>query len=103
MAEFHRLPFLNIGSFKNNPTRVLTGALKMLKYAKLLANHTSGLILPNLQSATPIQTVCFDEGGKVKTGQKIALQTSKSTPKGDILFNDPLFNNYNERLIWTTT
>ncbi len=31
------------------------------------------------------------------------LQTSKSTPKGDISFlNKSLFKNYNERLIWTT-
>ncbi len=28
-----------------------------------LANHSSGCLLPGLQSATPIQTECSDEGG----------------------------------------
>ncbi len=30
------------------------------------------------------------------------LQISKSTPKGDILFKKIPFQNYNERLVWTT-
>ncbi len=36
----------------------------------LLANHSSGRLLPSLLSATPNQTERSDEG--VKTGQKIA-------------------------------
>ncbi len=31
---------------------------------KDVANHTSGRLLPSLQSATPIQTKRFDEGGQ---------------------------------------
>ncbi len=42
-----------------------------VKHTQLLANHSSGCLLPCLQSSsTPIQTERSDEG--VKTGQKIA-------------------------------
>ncbi len=39
--------------------------MKNVKHTQLLglASHSSGHLLPSLQSATPIQTECSDEGG----------------------------------------
>ncbi len=36
----------------------------MRNVTKVLANHSSGRLLPSLQSATYIQTECSDEGGQ---------------------------------------
>ncbi len=46
--------------------------MRNVKHTQLLANHSSGRLLPSLQSSTPIQTEPSDGGGGVKTGQKIA-------------------------------
>ncbi len=42
-------------------------------HTQLLANHSSGRLLPSLQSSTPIQTERSDEGVKNRTENSLLL------------------------------
>ncbi len=44
-----------------------------VKHTQLLVNHSSGRLLPSLQSATPIQTERSDEGVKNRTENSLLL------------------------------
>ncbi len=43
--------------------------MRNVKHTQLLANHSSGRLLPSLQSSTPIQTDPSDWGGRGFGGQ----------------------------------
>ncbi len=57
--------------FNLNHCRVCEGCI--LSHTQLLANHSSGRLLPSLQSSTPIQTERFDEGVKNRTENSLLL------------------------------
>ncbi len=54
---------LSYSCFYLNHSSVHLWGIYTVKHTQLIANHSSGQLLPSLQSTTPIQTERSDEGG----------------------------------------